>query len=98
LAIDSKGKLYAWGRADGGQLGIPKETIEKTPDIESLGVAIPRLIISDCVIRDIAAGVAHSIACTNEGKCFGWGWGNYGQLGLGYTGDNFELGTGNQSS
>lgn len=34
LAVDSKGKLYSWGRADGGQLGLPKEEIEETSNIE----------------------------------------------------------------
>ena len=40
------------------------------------------------------AGVAHSLALTDDGEVDGWGWNNYGQLGLGYTSESFEPGTG----
>ena len=49
-------------------------------------------------IVDIAAGVAHSLALTEEGRVYSWGHNNYGQWGLGYSGQNFEPGTGNAES
>ena len=47
---------------------------------------------------DIAAGVAHSLALSDEGKVYGWGHSNYGQLGLGFSNETFEPGTGNAQS
>lgn len=31
----------------------------------------------------IAAGAEHTAAVTEDGKLYGWGWGRYGNLGLG---------------
>jgi alpha-tubulin suppressor-like RCC1 family protein len=31
----------------------------------------------------VAAGAEHSVAITEKGELYGWGWGRYGNLGLG---------------
>jgi len=31
----------------------------------------------------IAAGAEHTAAVTEDGELYGWGWGRYGNLGLG---------------
>lgn len=31
----------------------------------------------------VAAGAEHTVAITASGKLYGWGWGRYGNLGLG---------------
>ena len=31
----------------------------------------------------VAAGAEHSVAVTEDGELYGWGWGRYGNLGLG---------------
>ena len=31
----------------------------------------------------LAAGAEHTAAVTDEGRLYGWGWGRYGNLGLG---------------
>lgn len=31
----------------------------------------------------VAAGAEHSVAITENGELYGWGWGRYGNLGLG---------------
>lgn len=31
----------------------------------------------------VAAGAEHTVAITADGKLYGWGWGRYGNLGLG---------------
>lgn len=31
----------------------------------------------------VAAGAEHSVAITKDGNLYGWGWGRYGNLGLG---------------
>jgi len=35
----------------------------------------------------VAAGAEHSVAITEDGAMYGWGWGQYGNLGLGDTND-----------
>lgn len=31
----------------------------------------------------VAAGAEHTAAVTDDGELYGWGWGRYGNLGLG---------------
>lgn len=31
----------------------------------------------------VAAGAEHTVAITEDGELYGWGWGRYGNLGLG---------------
>ena len=31
----------------------------------------------------VAAGAEHTVAITEDGDLYGWGWGRYGNLGLG---------------
>lgn len=64
----------------------------------SLGVSTPVSIIKDKNIIEIAAGAAHSLALDENGRVYGWGHGNYGQLGLGLSGESFEPGTGDSQS
>ncbi|VAH47934.1 unnamed protein product [Triticum turgidum subsp. durum] len=37
----------------------------------------------------IAAGAEHTAAVTEDGEIYGWGWGRYGNLGLGDRNDRF---------
>jgi alpha-tubulin suppressor-like RCC1 family protein len=34
-------------------------------------------------VKMLAAGAEHTAAVTENGKLYGWGWGRYGNLGLG---------------
>ena len=34
-------------------------------------------------VVSIACGAEHSLVCTEEGQVYSWGWGRYGNLGLG---------------
>jgi alpha-tubulin suppressor-like RCC1 family protein len=34
-------------------------------------------------VKMLAAGAEHTTAVTENGKLYGWGWGRYGNLGLG---------------
>ncbi len=49
-------------------------------------------------VTQVACGEAHSIALSKEGKIYGWGMSNYGQLGLGFSADSFEPGIGMEKS
>jgi alpha-tubulin suppressor-like RCC1 family protein len=73
LALDTKGKLYAWGYNFYEQLGLS--------DVKNR--AIPTLIKSELTFRTIAAGTYHSLALDTKGKLYAWGNNDRGQLGLG---------------
>lgn len=75
LAIDSNGKLWAWGLNDHGQLGDGTTTDrhEPTPVINTrLTSAIA-----------IACGYCHNVAIDSNGKLWAWGQNDHGQLGDG---------------
>lgn len=97
LAIAGDGEVFTWGRGEGGQLGLSKKALESLERLDC-GISVPISIIKDKTIVDIAAGVAHSLALGQDGKVYAWGNGNYGQLGLGFSGESFEPGTGDAES
>nr|XP_031849691.1 probable E3 ubiquitin-protein ligase HERC4 isoform X1 [Nomia melanderi] len=75
LAINEWGQLFSWGSNVKGQLGLNSETImECTPRIvKALGTS---------VIVQVACGMKHTIALTNNGELYSWGCNKEGQLGL----------------
>ncbi|XP_074304705.1 ultraviolet-B receptor UVR8-like [Silene latifolia] len=75
LAINMNGEVMSWGRNQNGQLGL--NTTE-----DSL---IPQKIqtFQGVSVKMVAAGAEHSAAVTETGELYGWGWGRYGNLGLG---------------
>ncbi|KAK3211431.1 hypothetical protein Dsin_016137 [Dipteronia sinensis] len=75
LAVTMEGEVQSWGRNQNGQLGLG--TIE-----DSL---VPQKIqaFQGVSIKMVAAGAEHTVAVTEDGDLYGWGWGRYGNLGLG---------------
>lgn len=65
----------AWGKGDCGQLGLGNFN----------GSPVPRVIQSLCAerVKQVACGSAHSLAVTEDGVVYAWGYGSDGQLGLG---------------
>ena len=88
MVLTKKGTLYAWGSAEGGQLGIPDLTCES--------IATPRQLesLTNQNVIQVSCGEAHTVALAEDGKVWGWGMSMYGQLGLGFSGDSFEPGVG----
>lgn len=43
------------------------------------------------IVTQIAAGDAHSLALSEDGLVFGWGFTSSGQLGTGDTAENLEM-------
>jgi len=76
LALDSDGKVYAWGRNDNGQLGDDSTTHRNVP--VAVNVAG---VLSGKTITKIATGQHHSLALDSDGKVYAWGRGRNGQLG-----------------
>ncbi|KAM5577870.1 hypothetical protein ABKV19_008281 [Rosa sericea] len=75
LAVTMEGQVQSWGRNQNGQLGLG--TTE-----DSL---VPQKIqaFQGEFIKMVAAGAEHTAAVTEDGTLYGWGWGRYGNLGLG---------------
>ena len=70
------GDVFSWGIGERGQLGHGDLENHKTP--------WPILGLQGHEIGAIAAGEAHSIAASRDGKkVWAWGAGHYGQLGVG---------------
>ncbi|OTF73467.1 Regulator of chromosome condensation (RCC1) repeat protein [Euroglyphus maynei] len=83
LALSEIGDVYVWGWNESSQLGFGRDTIK----IE----ATPKLldISEDDRFVAIAAGSRHSMAVSENGILFGWGWNKYGQLGIDSTAIEF---------
>lgn len=73
LALDSDGKVWAWGDNSSGQLGDGTNTNSFVP-VEVQGLTN---------VVKIAAGRAHSLALKSDGTIWAWGDNIFGQLGIG---------------
>ena len=99
LALTLDGKIFSWGAAMGGQLGheekiFMKSTIGSKNYYLSKPTIISSFINKKININRISSGEAHSIALSNNGNVYSWGFGSNGQLGLGFCEDSFEPGKG----
>jgi alpha-tubulin suppressor-like RCC1 family protein len=80
LVLTSDGKVFAWGSNSSGQLGNGTTNSSTTPVAVDMSGAL-----SGKTVTAIAAGDAHTLAVTSNGKVFAWGANGYGQLGDGTT-------------
>ncbi|CAL7935973.1 unnamed protein product [Xylocopa violacea] len=76
LVVNEWGQLFSWGSNIYGQLGLnSKNVMECSPHmIKTLGTS---------VVVQIACGIEHALALTNNGELYSWGSNIEGQLGLG---------------
>jgi len=77
IAILDSGDIYTWGRNDSGQLGLQAGT--KTEGYTSTPIKLS--YFSNIPIKDIKIGWSYSIALTQMGDIYEWGYNYYGQLG-----------------
>jgi alpha-tubulin suppressor-like RCC1 family protein len=80
LAWTSDGKLYAWGANNNGQLGLGDTTDRRQAVQVAVGGTPSKLVTS------ASAGQAHSLAVTSDAMAYAWGYGQFGRLGNGDTG------------
>ncbi|OWM76355.1 ultraviolet-B receptor UVR8 isoform X2 [Punica granatum] len=75
LAVTMEGEVQSWGRNQNGQLGLGHTEDSLMPQkIQAFrGLSV----------KMVAAGAEHTAAITDDGELYGWGWGRYGNLGLG---------------
>ena len=82
------------------KLNINRNTNRQKEKDNSFCVTEPQLIktLKDIEIIKISSGEAHNAALSIDGKCYVWGFGSNGQLGLGFCEDYFPSGEGMQKS
>ena len=101
IALTEDGKIFSWGSAQGGQLGL-SENYLISQNFKNFSTSTPSLVeIKQDLNLDepmriikIACGEAHTIVLNSKKEVYSWGFGSNGQLGLGFCEDSFELGTG----
>jgi alpha-tubulin suppressor-like RCC1 family protein len=76
IALARYGTVFGWGSNSFSQLGLAAGG--------SLSIATPIGIAQNGAIDLIAAGSAHCVAHSLDGKVYGWGYNGRGQLGLGF--------------
>jgi regulator of chromosome condensation len=77
LALDNKGKAWAWGNGQQNQLG--RRLVERTR-IQGL---IPREVgISRKKVKSVHSGSFHSFAVTTDGLVYSWGLNSFAQCGI----------------
>lgn len=76
IAINEWGQLFSWGSNSEGQLGL---------NVINISEHIPRMVktLGTNVIVQVACGIKHVLALTNNGEIYAWGSNCEGQLGLG---------------
>ncbi|KAI8977096.1 regulator of chromosome condensation 1/beta-lactamase-inhibitor protein II [Mycotypha africana] len=95
LVLMEDGSVYAFGRADSNQLGLPEETLQKVQIREEgadasaykKAVGRPTRIPNLEKVVEIATGTNHSVALTESGKAYTWGFGECYALGNGSSDD-----------
>lgn len=79
LVLTEGGDVWSWGWGAHGQLGLGDTKDKDVPTI------IPEL--SQEGVCYLSCGDRHSFAVTEDGRVFGWGSNEFGQLGTGKKGD-----------
>jgi RCC1 and BTB domain-containing protein len=81
IIVMKNDKVFTFGSNEYGVLGLGHNNTVKEPEIVNE--------LCDQQIIDISYGKYHVLALTKSGKCYSWGYNNYGQLGNGtQTDDN----------
>ncbi|VDB83344.1 unnamed protein product [Peniophora sp. CBMAI 1063] len=77
--IGDSSPALSTGKNDKGQLGRPTHD-SSSP---SLSPVILPATIGNNAIKDMACGSEHVVVLTRDGKVYGWGWNEHGNLGTG---------------
>ncbi|KAL9649455.1 hypothetical protein ABK040_000694 [Willaertia magna] len=82
--ISEDGQLLTFGRGEDGQLGHGDKNNRHTP------TPVKGTVLDDYKVVDVACGLWHTMALTEEGFLFSWGNNTYGQLGHGDTDEHLS--------
>lgn len=83
LALDSTGKIWAWGNNAYGQLGNGTTANQSTPVQLTPPAGVTGFI-------DVFAGPSHSVAVASNFTVYAWGFNTLGLLSVGATGDQLS--------
>ncbi|KAG8163423.1 hypothetical protein KVR01_006720 [Diaporthe batatas] len=79
LAVDGKGKVYAWGCGEQGRLG--RKVLASHPELGLRPASVGALPIRGAKATQVACGSYHSFAVDEQGRVYAWGLNTYAQLG-----------------
>nr|WOE55326.1 PhF00089.1 [Neoporphyra haitanensis] len=83
VALTDDGRVWSWGGGKNGRLGGGDDRLRVTPGpVDVSGVAA-----ADGRVAAVVAGYHSNVLLTVGGGAYAWGWGAYGQLGVGDTAD-----------
>ncbi|KAI3390284.1 hypothetical protein diail_10545, partial [Diaporthe ilicicola] len=80
LAVDGKGKVYAWGCGEQSQLG--RKVLASHPKLALRPASIGALPIRGAKATRVACGSYHSFAVDEQGRVYAWGLNTYAELGI----------------
>ena len=81
--VNEGGEVWSFGEALSGQLGTGRETKRLLP------ARVIECAENNAPFVDVACGLQHTVALTESGDLYSWGFNNFGQLGLGDTKTRF---------
>eukprot|EP01024_Parvocaulis_polyphysoides_P009012 TRINITY_DN12734_c0_g1_i1.p1 TRINITY_DN12734_c0_g1~~TRINITY_DN12734_c0_g1_i1.p1 ORF type:complete len:379 (-),score=26.38 TRINITY_DN12734_c0_g1_i1:202-1338(-) len=82
VIVTQGGELFTCGRNQNGQLGLGHSFDQFNPN--------PVPALKNKRIKEAACGAEHTIAVCEDGEVYGWGWGQYGNLGDGERHDRWQ--------
>ncbi|KAH3673705.1 hypothetical protein WICMUC_003521 [Wickerhamomyces mucosus] len=97
LALSEDGSIYSFGRYDMFEIGIAKDDLPEDTFKDAHGkprsVPVPTKLLKLPKIRSIAVGSHHSLAVSEDGIAYSWGFGETYAVGLGPAGEDVETPT-----
>ena len=82
LAVDGQGRAWGWGSNEFGKLGISSGTVAMTGiTTRPVQVATPQGETTEFRYAQVSAGGSHSLATDTQGRAWGWGSNQNGDLG-----------------
>ncbi|CAI2340797.1 unnamed protein product [Caenorhabditis sp. 36 PRJEB53466] len=90
VLLDSEGKVFAMGKNTDNALGLGNWA-GKDDQQHWLYDSLQKLEFDDAKIVGVSAKLATSIAWTDDGKAYAWGFDTTGQLGLGLKDDDEKM-------
>ncbi|SCU97096.1 LADA_0H04412g1_1 [Lachancea dasiensis] len=97
LVLSEEGELFSFGRFDMFEIGIAKDKLPEHTYMDAHGkpraVPVPTKLGDVPRFKSIAAGSHHSLAISEDGIVYSWGFGETYAVGLGPSGEDIEVPT-----